>query len=89
MANLSYPPWTDEEIDSINNYQKSRQWFPVTCGTTEKHQPINFDTECTPGIESILIATKYYLYCPDCDYKQCHVDKALTNNVWKTIKGFF
>lgn len=85
-----HAPWTDEQIESINNYQQSGCWFELTCGTLEKHPKENspFDTECTFPIPGVLIATRDYLYCPLCDYKQYWVFENLTDNTWQAQNNF-
>lgn len=54
---------TKEEIDDLNNRQKSGKVHPYTCGgnrTDEKH---------LDG-EGILIATEDGWMCPYCEYRQ-------------------
>ena len=54
---------TKEEVDALNEYQKSGKFHPYTCGgnrTDEKH---------LDG-QGILIATEDGWVCPYCEYRQ-------------------
>lgn len=73
--------FTEEEVKSINEYQRSGAFHPFTCGgnrTDEKH---------LDG-EGILVATSDGLICPYCDYRQDWVHSWMKNNIWKISLGF-
>jgi hypothetical protein len=62
MPNIK-PPWTKEQVDSLNALQKSGIVHPYTCGgnrTDENH---------LDG-EGVLVATENGWMCPYCDYRQ-------------------
>lgn len=54
-------PWTPEQVESLNLFQKRRDIHPYTCGTKEKHNP---------GDDENLVATALGWRCPSCDYHQ-------------------
>jgi hypothetical protein len=55
---IIYAPWTDDEVESLNQYQRSGVMHPFTCGRSH----------------SSLIATNDGWICPNCEYTQdwCH-----------------
>ncbi len=56
-------PFTQEQVDALNEWQKNGRFHPFTCGndrTNEKH---------LDG-EGLLVATLEGWICPFCDYKQ-------------------
>jgi hypothetical protein len=56
-------PFTQEEIDVLNEHQKNREFHPYTCGGNRK------DAKHLDG-EGVLVATEDGWKCPFCDYKQ-------------------
>jgi hypothetical protein len=60
-------PWTEEEVQKLNEFQKDGRFHPFTCGGDRK------DRYHLDG-EGILVATTQGWMCPFCDYKQnwCH-----------------
>ena len=56
-------PWTSEQVEVLNHYQKSGLMHPYTCGGNRK------DERHLDG-EGILVATENGWICPFCDYKQ-------------------
>lgn len=61
----THVPFTDDEVESLNGYQKARVFHPFTCGNRgdEKHARIN-------SPEDVLVATSDGWVCPYCDYRQ-------------------
>jgi len=60
---MRYAPWTQEQVDRLNEFQRSGKFHPFTCGgnrTDEKH---------LDG-EGVLVATVNGWMCPYCDYRQ-------------------
>ena len=49
-------PFTQQEVDSLNNWQKLGYVHPFTCGNDSSHRP--------------LLATTDGWICQDCDYTQ-------------------
>ncbi len=58
---IVFAPFTDDQVESLNGFQKSGNWHEFTCG--ENHAEDN-----------TLIATKAGWVCPSCGYTQdwCH-----------------
>lgn len=54
-------PWTLEQVEALNFYQRAGVFHPYTCGTKEKH---------APGAEENLLATPSGWVCPSCNYRQ-------------------
>lgn len=62
MSDISRAPWTDEEVKSLNEFQKCKAWHPFTCGDCG---------EClVPQKSRVLVATKDGWECPSCN-SQC------------------
>ena len=57
-------PFTEEQVQAINQYQQEGQFHPFTCGSGKRT-----DENHKYG-EGILVATTEGLKCPFCDYKQ-------------------
>jgi len=53
-------PWTDDQVESLNAYQKCRHWHPYTCGTDGCH-----DKGGRPGA-TVLRATREGWVCDVC-----------------------
>jgi len=61
MSEIIKAPFTDEQVQNLNEYQKLGIMHEFTCGNDHKG-------------ERTLIATNNGWICPTCDYKQdwCH-----------------
>jgi hypothetical protein len=71
----SVPPWTPEEVASLNGYQWSGVFHPFTCG----------NAEC----RAILVATESGWTCPDCEYRQAWAHQIMANGAWReTVREF-
>lgn len=61
----------EELIAKIENYQKSKQMHPLTCGQRDKH----------PDFRGILYGEvengKVVLKCPNCDYVQHNIPEVI------------
>ncbi len=57
-------PFTDDEIEALNSWQKSKLTHPYTCGSGNRT-----DAAHTDG-EGVLVATRDGWICPFCDYTQ-------------------
>ncbi len=57
-----------EEVREINEYQKSREYHPLTCG----------------NCSAVLIATTEGLRCPGCDYLQTWAHDWIKNGGWRS-----
>jgi len=58
-------PWTEAEVDSLNEYQKDAIFHPFTC--PNRGDGPHRETHNQLGL---LIATKDGWVCPDCFYTQ-------------------
>lgn len=56
--------WTQEHVDKLNEYQKSGQFHPYTCGSGNRTDEHHLDGQ------GILVATLDGWKCPYCDYTQ-------------------
>lgn len=63
MSEIIKAPWTVEQIEALNLYQKSNLLHPYTCGGNRK------DKNHLDG-EGILVANENGWVCSYCDYKQ-------------------
>ena len=67
-------PFTVEQVESLNGYQKAGPFHPFTCGTDScRHD---------------LIATEEGWVCPECDYTQCWAHDFMANNSWQADFSF-
>lgn len=58
-------PWTDDQVEALNKFQKSRKFHPFTCGNRHGHP---YEEEY--GDHGVLRATNSGWVCPFCDYTQ-------------------
>jgi hypothetical protein len=72
-AMLSTAPWTGNEVDSLNAYQKAGFVHPFTCGSG-KHPT------------SSLVAKPDGWHCEHCDYTQNWAHEFMANWAWS--KGY-
>jgi hypothetical protein len=66
-------PWTDEQVESLNNYQISGVFHEFTCGGKVDGK------DCREP----LIATRDGWICKKCAYRQNWAHKWMTDNTWK------
>ena len=65
-------PFTDDQVKSINEFQKSKHWHPFTCGKVH--------------CDGILTATTHVLVCRKCgNWKQYWVHDFMVNWDWKRL----
>lgn len=68
-SNLIFPPYTQDEIDSINGYQEQECFHNYRCF---EHQ--------VP-----LVAQEGGLYCPQCDWVQTYCLRFIGDFSWKNF----
>lgn len=66
-------PFTDEEVKSINDFQKSGVFHEFTC--VESH----------PGLDRTLVAFQHGLDCPHCAYTQVWVHSWMADRSWANV----
>ena len=59
-------PFSDAQVEALNEYQKIGIMHPFTCGNENKRKKCKL----SDIHEGILIATTKGWVCPDCGYKQ-------------------
>jgi Lar family restriction alleviation protein len=65
---VGYPViWTAEQVANLDEFQKAGRMHPFTCGTKEKHPPLD---DCGDVPDDELFATERGWKCPTCDYRQ-------------------
>lgn len=76
-------PWTQEQVESLNDFQTSGAFHPFTCGqcrdtlgTGSWPEPIN---------ERLLVATQAGWTCPTCDYTQNWAWAFMADREWERI----
>jgi hypothetical protein len=69
MSDFVFAPFTNQQVELLNQFQGSGKFHSFTCGSD--------------NCRSILIATTNGWICPNCDYKQnwCHSFMVKTTNV--------
>lgn len=71
MSEHVEPPFTEDQVKSLNAYQASNVCHPFTC---------------ICGGHTVLIATKEGWICPKCDYKQKWAHKFMADWTWKILE---
>jgi DNA-directed RNA polymerase subunit RPC12/RpoP len=61
---MNKAPWTDEEVEKLNQQQQDPQRHPYTCGSGRRTDEFHLDGE------GVLRATKDGWVCPYCSYRQ-------------------
>jgi hypothetical protein len=67
-------PFTSDQVESFNAFQKSWVFHPFTCGNREH------------GGDDILVARENGLYCPTCDYRQDWMHRWMGDGTWKRLR---
>ena len=70
-------PWTEDQVKSLNEFQKSGFVHPFTCGNDKCPHP-RYE-------HSILIAREDGWHCPKCAYTQNWAHKFMTDWTWKEL----
>ena len=68
-------PFTVDQVNSLNDFQRSGAFHPFTCG----HDPRN---EHSDG-EGILVARRDGWMCPDDDYTQAWAHSFMADGSWR------
>lgn len=66
-------PWTAEQVDNLNRFQRCGQFHPFTC------------TGHAGGGDRTLVATRSGWICPHCDYKQNWAHEFMVNFTEDTV----
>ena len=57
MANKA--PWTDEEVEALNRYQRSGRFHPFTCGSSDRFDEAHRKVQAKRGGDyGELVATR-------------------------------
>jgi len=72
-------PFTDDQIASLNAYQKSLHVHPYTCGND--HMGVHFTVD-----DRILIADLFGWHCPKCSYLQDWAHVFSADWSWKIME---
>lgn len=67
-AGQIHKPFTDDQVDSLNEYQTSDVCHPFTCGGE--------------ACRNVLVATNDGWTCPSCDYTQDWAHEFMGNWAW-------
>lgn len=66
VARVSEPPWTQQQVDYLNDFQKDGRFHPFTC---PNRSPQTHVVRVARQF-GVLVATADGWVCPDCDYTQ-------------------
>ena len=80
-TSCSNAPWTDQEVNNINDFQRSNWFHGFTCPSLAHTSHVD------------LIAGNDALHCsdPHCDYTQTWVHEFMASGEWRNrspLKGF-
>ena len=67
MSDTSRAPWTKDQVEALNHWQRHGQFHPFTCGNRNDG---NHHHEPEYGDHGALRATKDGWVCPYCNYRQ-------------------
>lgn len=70
MTDEIKPPWTQEQVDALNAYQRSGAYHPFTCGRDRGNAAHREYAERHNEDWGQLVATLEGWKCPVCDYRQ-------------------
>lgn len=73
--------WTEDQVRSLNEFQKSGVFHPFTCGGNRT------DANHLDG-EGVLVATQEGWVCPYCDYRQTWCYPWMIDWTWKKAKSW-
>jgi hypothetical protein len=73
------PPFTPEQVASLNAYQASGAFHPYTCG--------NDDCHGVKGQHASLVARADGWHCPACDYTQEWAHASTAGGSWRQFEG--
>ncbi|MCP2626070.1 hypothetical protein NLB33_24830 [Mycolicibacterium smegmatis] len=70
------PPWTDDEVSNINDFQRSGAMHPLTCGCCPHNDGDFFD-----WANRVRVARSDGLHCPNgrCPVQTTHVDHGIAD----------
>lgn len=71
MSGRITAPWTDEQVESLNEFQVSGVMHPFTCN---RHPA-----------ERILMALPEGWECPSCDYTQTWAHRWMVDGSWEFV----
>lgn len=73
-------PWTPEQVDALNAYQRARVMHPFICEYRDDHHAAD------PGV---LVATEYGWECPyiGCGYMQFWAHDFMADPHWLECRG--
>ena len=69
--------FTEDEVESLNEYQKSCVMHPFTCGSGNRCDENHLDGE------GLLMATSDGWICPYCSYRQDWAHQFMKDWTWK------
>ncbi len=73
-------PWTDEQVENLNRYQKSGSFHPFTCGLYELTRKL-YGRDKAKNCRWLLVATNLGWVCSreGCQYTQDWAHDAMVN----------
>jgi hypothetical protein len=74
------PPWTSEQVASLNEYQRSGAFHPFTCG-----QCRDADPDLPLRDDHLLTATVDGWTCPTCDFTQGWAWAWMADGSWRSV----
>lgn len=82
-TNRTTAPFTPEQVESLNGYQKSRVMHPFTC-------PQHGDEDVVTEVKLFATGTSRGWVCPalGCDYTQNWAHDFMANGLWRSMADF-
>lgn len=81
MSDLTYPPWTGEQVANLNSFQRSGQFHPFTCsGGGGPHGD-------RPDRPAVLIPERDGWRCPvpECTHRQAWAYATMAGHYWEPV----
>lgn len=72
MSGTIYAPWTDEEVEALNAFQRNGRSHPFTCGSGNRSDQAHATAADVNDLTDAgqLVATRSGWVCLGCDYTQ-------------------
>lgn len=72
-----FAPWTDEQVEALNEYQQVAPMHPFTCARRDRGHGDHGERDV-----GILVATNDGWICRDCDYTQNWAHPFMADTSW-------
>src|SRR5678809_426457 len=80
MSEIIFAPWTEQQVQALNEFQNCRMVHPFTCGSGDRTDAKHSAYQAEHGGDfGQLVATVNAWICPSCDYTQDWAHSSMTD----------